>query len=233
VDDGALALMWFCPTRHRPLLAQRMLDACIDTDMQSRGLVLIDGEGQDYAALQPPQNWAVLATGTHLELCGVLQRAFALYPDEPFYGIISDDDVPRTRGWDRALETEAGRWYMASAYNLHMAPPRLGAGAFGGELIRAMGFWALPGLVHLYSDDVWEHIGHTLDLIRFRADVLIEHLHFSNGKAPFDATYERTYQGVAFGPKDRAIFETWRDRDAAAVLQRIHARMEADHALRS
>jgi hypothetical protein len=210
-----------------------MLDACVDTGMTSQGLLMIDGTGQEYDGLRVPPNWSIIASMRHLEFCGMLRLALALCPTEPFYGLICDDDVPRTRAWDLELERAAGAWKIACAHNLHCSPPRLGAGVFGGDLVRTVGWWAPSNLIHLYFDDVWEHLHAILDVIRFCPGVLVEHLHFSNGKAPSDKTYERVYEGESYSVKDRVTFETWRAQDAREVIERVQNVRRAVNAIRN
>ena len=226
--------MWFFPTRKRPALAQRLMDACSQTGMTSPGVLVVDGTSEDYRDVVLPQNVGFRVTGEHLEFAGVLRWIFQQYPHESFYGFICDDGLPRTQGWDKELEATAGDWHVSCANDLLHAPGRWTYGALGGELIRALGFFMPPGFIHLYTDNVWEYLDSWLKIMRYREDVVIEELHFSNGKAPFDATYERTYMGEAYGQKDRDTFEKWvASPDTRRTIERVLHEMERANVIRN
>ena len=220
--------MWFFRTRKRPELAQRLVNACVATGMTSVGMLIIDGNKSDYPNLCVPSNLGVLSTGEHLEFAGVLRWIFASFPNEPFYGFICDDGMPRTQEWDKELEATAGSWHVSCANDLLHSEGRWTYGVLGGELLRALGFWIPPHFVHLYTDNVWEHLDSQLKIMRYRRDVVIEELHFSNGKAPFDSTYERVYQGVPYGKKDRETFTKWvSSQETAQTIERVAKLLEA------
>ena len=50
----------------------------------------------------------------------------------------------------------------------------------------------------MYVDLAWMTWGHVAG-ITFLPDVKIEHMHFMEGKAPFDESYQRSRQGVGQG----------------------------------
>src|SRR3972149_11989344 len=221
--------MWFFPTRKRPAWCQRLLNACIDTGMTSPGLVVIDGKRTDYPDLRyrHVHNISIVATEEHLEFCGVLRWIFRNYPYESFYGFICDDGIPRTPGWDKELEKTAGSWHLACSNDLLHECGRLTYGVFGGELVRAVGFLSPPGFIHLYIDNVWEYLDRALGIMRERSDVVIEEMHFSNGKAPMDQTYERIYQGKPYGELDRAAFAAWiADITTIQMINRVRGLLE-------
>lgn len=209
MGEEALAVMWFFPTHKRPRLAQRLVDACVETGMTSPGLVVIDGSYEDYPSLRLPPNIQVIATGARLEFCGVLRWLFTMFQHEPFYGLICDDAIPRTRNWDKALEYAAGDWYTSCADDLLGRPDYWSYGAIGGKLLRAIGYWAPPDFIHLYIDGVWTYLFSELGVIWRCPDVIIEEMHFSNGKGAFDATYERVFNGVDYAGADQAVWKRW------------------------
>ena len=60
---------------------------------------------------------------------------------------------------------------------------------FGGNIVRELGFWAIPGLWHWYFDDFWEKVAHDFRLRRFVPEVRTEHKHYIAEKAEKDDTY--------------------------------------------
>jgi hypothetical protein len=80
--------------------------------------------------------------------------------------------------------------------------------ALGGNLVRSVGWLALPGLDRLWIDTVWATIAKARGVLRYRPDVVLRHHHPSAGLALVDATYRKRFK-----TRDRAIFEAWKQRE--------------------
>jgi hypothetical protein len=207
--------MWLLPTRNRPEMCQRALDACIASGTTSRGMVWMDG--CDYGKLRLPDGWGQVACDEHLNIGEIMRRFFAQYPGLGWYGWLADDCIPVTMGWDRRL-IEAAEHKFISYPNDNWqqgvkerdgTPHVTSVICMGGDLVRAMGFWVLPGMVQMYIDDVWESVAVPAGLMRYQPDVLCEHHHFANGKRPHDATDARVFAGQPFPKNDREIYQSW------------------------
>jgi len=94
-----------------------------------------------------------------------------------------------------------------------------GAVVFGGDLLRGLGWWAPPGLIHCFVDDAWEHIGRALGNWVHLPQVMVEHLHPANAKATSDAAYHKAYANVE---SDRARFEEFVGAELSAAIARAH-----------
>lgn len=200
--------MWVMPSRGRKARAQETLNAISKLSIDCSGVVWVDGD--DYGELILPDNWGHVRTDDHQELGGVLRQVFMQYPHEPFYGFISDDTVPQTRGWNTALELSAGSWGMSSSNDMWKGPARMaGALCFGGEFLRALGYWVPAGMCHLYIDDVWEVLGKALENWVYRKDVIVEHYHPARGKRQRDDTDSRTLNGKSYSGSDQRLFGQW------------------------
>lgn len=204
--------MWFLPSRGRAHLIERLWKACMPT---MRGVLAYDiDQTNDYVSVPLPPTWERLGMQrTHLS--AKCNRLLEHFPDEPWYGIICDDQVPATPGWDRLLPQAAGAWRIAWADDcLHK---RIGASAFGGELVRALGWMQCPSIKHFYLDDVHELIVKELDCGVYCADVKIPHLHFTTGGTPWDATYaQRPSHG-----EDALAFAKWKEYEWPALKARL------------
>ena len=167
-------------------------------------MILVDNDdplASAYRDMALPDSWAIL-TNPRGPLSELYNRAFKANPDLRWYGFLADDVVPETPGFDRLLIATAGRDGMAVPAGGETTG---GAPHFvlGGDLVRSVGWLALPGLKRLYIDTVWVDIARARGVLRYRPDVTLRHDHFSNGKALFDATYRK--------PRgDRAIYDAWR-----------------------
>src|SRR5437016_6419199 len=109
--------MWVFPTRNRPKLAQRLVDACVATHMTSPGVIIVDGH-EVYPNIKLPPNINIMSTGDWIEFAAVMNLALRMYPDERYYGFICDDCVPRTDYWDKRLEEAAGDWFVSCSNGL-------------------------------------------------------------------------------------------------------------------
>lgn len=229
--------MWALITRGRPARAQLCLDSYDRTGQREMGVVVADGtkeEGKGYIGTRLPPNWIFSHTGAHCELGECLNRAFNHRPIDPWYGFLTDGCVAVTPGWEAALIEAAGSWgiaYLNDQWKAgpieegHLAPVGRMAGplVFGGELLRALGWWAPPGFVHLYIDDVWEMLARGLGNWRYLSDFHFRHPAPGNpnNRAAKDANHFRIFNGRPYAGADREAYERWRTDKAGDLIKRI------------
>src|SRR5579863_2536027 len=169
--------MWVLPTFGRPGRCQETLDS-IGAAFPTKGLVVVDGDPDPaYRTLRTPAGWSIALRPENQGVCAVLNCVLAAYPYEPWYGFISDDSIVATADWSAPLIEAAGRHGFANSADGFRAHLRMhGAVVFGGDLLRAIGWWAPPGLVHCYVDDAWERLGRALGNWRRVPSVLVEQI---------------------------------------------------------
>lgn len=199
--------MWILPTYRRPERCQETLDS-IAAAGPSEGVVWVDGGGvDDYTSMVMPNGWRTIYSLENLGVCGALNAALAKFPDEPWYGFVTDDSIVRTHGWSAALVKQAGRNGFANSGDNWQANRRMhGAVVFGGDLLRAIGYWAPPTLNHSGVDDAWERLGQALSNWTHVPQVLVEHRHHGNGKAEQDESYRKSQASF---DDDRIAFSLW------------------------
>lgn len=207
--------MFILPTRGRPEGLKRFVEACERTRAWGWPCrVRVDADDPalpGYHALALPP-WFTLRVGPRISNAPSLNEQFAAEPSWSFYGVLADDVVPETVGWDRALIVAAGRDGVAFANDGIQGSKIATHPVLGGDFVRSLGFIALPGLKRLYADNVWTEIAKDRGVLRYVPDVSVRHLHFSNG-APMDETYKKPE-----GDADRAIYERWQaTREVAHV----------------
>ncbi len=204
--------MWLLPTRGRPELAQRVFSIAPPT---AKGAVLVDDdEIEVYSHLTLPKNWFRLIL-PRTTLSQKFNAAFEVLNAEPFYGLLNDDMLPTTPGWDTALPETAGPWGIAWADD--ELNHRIGASAFGGELVRTLGWICQPTQKHFFLDDAQELIARELGIGKPCLHIKIPHLHFTAGKAPYDQTYKNRPSHSA----DRLAFENWKLNEWPATKERL------------
>ena len=197
--------MWFLPSRARPAGASRFFKAYRDTGASTPGVLWLDADDpSEYELSELPNTWKAIVEPRHSSLGAMTNAFFDTFEQAPWFGVIADDAVPVTEGWDMRLVEAAGSDGVAWGADGINNGKQFTHGVIGGDLVREMGWLILPGLHRLYGDNVWTEIGRRRGVLRYQPDVVIEHWHFSNGKSPYDETYAKPDSGG-----DKAIFDWW------------------------
>lgn len=217
--------MWVLPTYNRPEKCAAVMDQILSVGCTEPGMVIVNGyEGiSQYSRIRLPKNWQMIFSPVNLGVCGAMQLHFLNYPNEPYYALFCDDEYVYTPGWDTTLVKAAGRFGIAHGNDGWQSENRLHTYAvFGGDLIRTVGWWALPNLWHWYFDDIWELIAKDFQLKRFCRDVKTEHKHYLSGKAPRDKTYEAAELRAN---EDRQRYQEWLTNHYPRTKERLKAAM--------
>lgn len=180
------------PTRGRPQRLAYALECAVTARTKTPILIRVDMDDpclKEYMALKLPSFARLNVAPRNKAVGGAMNELLATYPDENCYGCISDDSAIRTEYWDQALEEAASNWYVAYPDDL-LAREKLPTHQFvGGDMVRAIGWFALPGTVRLYMDTAWRFIGIEYGMLRYCPHVVIEHMKPTVGKAKMDQTY--------------------------------------------
>jgi hypothetical protein len=210
--------MWFLPTWNRPDQCARVLQTCIDTGVSTPGLVFVQGAYGAYGDLPLPNGWTVHYHGENIGLSAALDWFAEKYRALDWYGFITDDHFPLTQGWDRQLIEQALPHYIAHSSDGWQSDQRIfGITCFGGDLLRAMGHWAVPGTWHCFNDDLWEAIGRDFGVRRYVKAVECFSPHCMKGDAPVDDTYRSAYRDM---PADQRAYEAFMGSHARTVMWR-------------
>lgn len=214
-----MSAIWLLSTRGRPKAAQEVLDACEETGMTSPGVVYVDETVDVYRKLRLPENWTIHYEPTWGSLQASMQWVYREYPNASQYGWLADDNIPLSDGWDKQLEKSAGDFCLSYANDLWLSetdPDHLVKGTnlssglcWGGKLVRAVGWWALPGVRQAGIDTAWCALVSPFGLHRYRPDVVVEHRHYRTGKREHDQGDEWTRNGVPYVADDVALRDGW------------------------
>lgn len=199
--------MWILPSRGRPASVERFFDAWRKTGASTKGvLVLDDDDAPLYKGVILPPTWdVVIYPRQKTGLGGATNLAAEQFPYEPWYGWVGDDALPVSDGWDKALIDAAGKDQIAYCWEGgEQNHSRVGHFCLGGDLVRELGFIALPGLNRLYWDNALMEIGRRRKCVHYLPDVRVDHLHFSNGTAEIDETYHKPS-----ATKDQELYFAW------------------------
>ena len=153
---------------------------------------------------------------------------FEQYPNQKWYSLFGDDVVPQTALWDYALAKAAGTRKIA--YGDDLANSGRATHPFvGGDLVRAVGWFAWPHCIHWYLDTAWEWLGRATDRLVFLPDVHTAHLHPDFGTAPDDQTYRERWLDHTTGRQytqddDTNRWNEWHNSGEAAKV--VHTILE-------
>jgi len=182
--------MWFLPSRKRSDNIKRFFDAFKETNSTTPGVLwLDDDDSHNYDSIEIPKNWQKIVSPRMSGLGDMTNKFYELFPNEPWYGLIGDDVLPKTASWDKILVEAAGKDNLAWAddgmhggnYAVH---PVIGA-----DLVKKLGFLGLAGAKRLYIDNALFEFAKRNGALKYVPYVKLEHLHFSNGKSQIDETY--------------------------------------------
>lgn len=139
-----------------------------------------------------------------------------------YYDIISfmgDDCVFQTKGWEEEIiawqDKNKGICYCNDLLQGEILPNNV---FIWSDIIRALGFMCPPELQHYYIDNFWKDLGIRLGRIEYFSNIIIEHRHWSNGKAEKDKLY--TDSEFMMGP-DRLAFDTYRHLQFDQDIEKI------------
>lgn len=144
-------------------------------------------------------------------------------PDYDYICFMGDDHLPRTGGWDtkltEAIGTNAGIAYGNDLLQGENLPTAV---VMSSKIIRATGFMSPPNLKHLFLDNYWLAMGQALENANYLPDVIIEHLHYTNGKAEHDERYAAV-NNFEMHNGDQAIFAEYLATEFANDVENVKA----------
>ena len=219
--------MWILPTLNRPEQCAAVLDRLTEKGVSTPGVVVVNDPNRDVSLLAHlPRGWTAHVAETNLGALGALNKIFELYPEEPWYGYIGDDEFVETEGFDTKLIAAAGAWDIAHGVdNLYGGKYAQGYLVVGGELARAVGFLALPECWHWFGlDNFWDALATVGACARVRVEsVAVDHRHPSNGRAARDECYAVGGSRKDIDEQEFAAFLRYRFKDVVERVKKARA----------
>jgi glycosyltransferase involved in cell wall biosynthesis len=217
------------PTRNRPHNIPPLIEAMKATMAIDTKLILSvdddDWKLADYQALKLP-DWVSLEVGPRMRLGPALNHHAVRIADQfDVIGFLGDDNRPRTIGWDWRIcdEIQPGgivycndliqRWKLPTAVFLDSL------------IVRTLGYFSAPGVVHLYIDDAWKILGERLGRLRYLGDVVVEHCHPLVGTAEPDEGYAEVNSPDRWST-DGPAFDKWKAEQLDDDVTKMMAALE-------
>jgi len=217
-------LLVIVPSRGRPGNVRRLREALAATGAVCDFLIAIDDDDPtalEYSQLPQPPGFIVV-TDPRRRLGPTLNvKAVAHTRAYRNIGFMGDDHCPQTWGWDRRVVMALQDTPMCYGNDLLQGRNLPTAVFMRSQIIQKLGYMCPPEQTHLYLDDFWLALGGRIG-ITYMGDVIIEHLHPGNGKAPMDASYAETGSQEMYA-KDKAAYERYLDtqfeKDVAVLCE--------------
>lgn len=216
--------MWFMISMGRPEQCGRVIRSMMDCGLSTPGRLVVNGTADEaaYRQIELPSNWDIEVLPQNLGVCGAMAKMFRDYPSEDCYSLVCDDEFVETPGFDVRLIEAAGRWGISHGNDRQFTDDAEGwlntFATYGGDLVRAVGWWPLPGIWHYYFDNVWVLIAKEFGLRRYCRDILTTHPNPAYGTGVMDATYEAARRPVL---QDKNRYDNWVQSEWPYVRQRI------------
>lgn len=194
-----------CPSRHRPASMERFVTHALETATNPVEVVFVldddDPESHDKAS----------KLGCSLSV--VPRQALSNYwnlgaqvASGDILGIMADDIVFRTAGWDELVQGEFERYpdrivFVFGRDGLH--DEQLGTHGFlHRRWIEAVGHFTVPDFSCDYVDTWIDDVASRIDRRSYLPTLYTEHLHPSNGKAQIDDLHR---ERMANGARDNVV----------------------------
>jgi hypothetical protein len=201
------AIVLVVPSRERPQNIAQLWDTLEKTCRTEVTLVVGLDEDDPTRDQYPPRLAYQVRSGLRHVVPWINELAVPLAGQYRFIGHVGDDNVFKTVGWDERVRKALEKTPFAFGNDLYpRTPGSLCCHIFcRSQVVTALGYLGPTGLRHMFVDDVWWRWGQAAG-ITYLDDVIIEHLHYTVGKSPYDRSYAASTGLMA---ADRAAFRTY------------------------
>ena len=223
-----MRMLTIIPTRGRNDNAIRLFEAINATADFTEVVFAIDADDvQTYQGLMHETaglDNVKVCIAERMGMNGTLNHwALWFAPDYDFICFMGDDHLPRTGGWDTKLAEAIGdKAGIAYGNDLLQGENLPTAVVMSSKIIRATGFMSPPNLKHLFLDNYWLAMGQALENANYLPDVILEHMHYTNGKADHDERYAAVNNSEMHNG-DQAIFAEYLATEFANDVENVKA----------
>lgn len=214
-------LVVLIPTRGRPDNAVALEQAFVETNTKAKRFYIVDFNDEtrsQYFWKLPVESVIMIhnETGGMAYPLNYIARQFIGEFDN--FAFMGDDHRPRTANWDEKFVEEL---YTGSdivyGNDLFQGSNLPTAVAMSSEIVEALRGMVPDTQRHLYLDNFWLKLGQDLGKIKYLPDVIIEHCHAFNGKAPMDENYARVNAPQVYSA-DKVAFDNYIASDQYQTL---------------
>lgn len=212
------------PSRGRSHRIDECLDSLLEHSTVSDIIVCLDEDDHESYTKRDGVIYDIGPKPKRIGLNEKLNRMLPKIVDTYDYILwAADDTVAVTHGWDALLIAAIRNVPLGISYpNDLLQEDRLPSNGtcFDIRIPKVLGYLAPPTLFHLYMDNFWKLLGEELGTLRYCQDVILEHNHFVNKKAPVDQTYASINSREMY-EADSQSFEIYKDHGLAADVKKL------------
>lgn len=185
---------WVLPTLRRPQNVARLINSYRDVGEHAPVVVFLwkdDPSWNEYINLPWPSEWDRIVVDEEFTAAKAMRMALEWAPDAEFYGFLGDDILFRTK-WSEQLREASLPHFVAwpdDGYQGANLPTHF---VCGGNLVRKIGWWAVPGMEHYGLDVAWKVLDRKCPgLLRYCPEVRWEHRHWFKDRRLMDDVYRK------------------------------------------
>ena len=215
-------LLVIVPSRGRPQNIARLIDAFRATcKMQTHLVIGVDEDDDELPryeyVMKKAEDLGSVITGPRRGLTAWTNNIASIYvEDYPYLASLGDDMIPETPGWDRALIRGiirmGGTGFTYPWDGVREDIPE--AVCMSSDIVKALGWMALPDLDHWYIDNVWADLGRGAGCIKHLRAVSVKHAWKT------DQTSRDSGEKL---PRDRDTYYSWRKTRMADNIKTVLA----------
>jgi len=175
------------------------------TTGKSRVYVIIDTDDDTYDNVYIPREFTVIRQ-SYMPTVPKMNNALPQVLKECKYvAFIGDDIILKTTNWEQLVIdklNELGKYSLIYPNDLLQGHKLATHTVFTSELLKKLGYIGIPTLWHTMVDLGWMHTGNYLNRpdvdggFAYMKEIIFEHVHRDNQKAPNDPLYEQAYGSV-------------------------------------
>lgn len=217
------------PSRGRAHRIEECLESLVEMTKVSDIIVCLDEDDQEKYKRNFPVEYHIGPKPKRIGLNEKMNRMLPMVTAKYDYLLwAADDTVAKTPGWDEILvdtirDIPLGISYPNDLFQKANLPSN--GTCFDIRIPKVLGYIAPPKLFHLYMDNFWKLLGEELGTLRYREDVILEHNHFINKKAPPDTTYMTINSREMYRDDSRA-FEIYRNHNFKDDLSKLTSSLQ-------
>lgn len=225
--DSTLALsrrvegLWILPTISRPQNLKRLIQSYRDVGEEAPVFVFLwtgDPKFPEVLNQEWPLEWTIIQEKERFTAGEAMRRIIKYAPKAAFYGFLADDIVFKTQ-WSAQLASAAAPCFISYPDDLVQGERLCTHFTCGGELVRRLGWWALPELQHSGIDLAFMNLGYNVPgLLKYRPDVIFEHMHPMVHKGAQDEIYDHA---KSLMPEDNKIYQRWLRGDLTTDIDKV------------
>lgn len=214
-------LVVIIPTRGRPDNAVALEQAFVDTNTTAKRVYVVDFSDEtrsEYSWKLPLESVIMIHNETKGMAYPLNYAAREFLGEFDNFAFMGDDHRPRTTNWDQLFVEQL---YSGSdivyGNDLFQGAALPTAVAMSSQIVKELRGMVPDTLRHLYLDNFWLKLGQDLGKIKYMPEVIIEHCHAFNGKAPMDENYARVNAPEVYAA-DKIAYDNYISSDRYKTL---------------